>query len=278
MCWQRGTNWVDNTICSRSRLLLEGEEQIKPWLEAGGVCEGSRAVSKFLPALPSSPGRYYCRALSTGCYCSILFLHRVWNQPRRSWWAVKALHGFPEGCVPHPQVEMQPHSTSRTSKNLQRICRSCVNDSQRAHLIHFLHLSKHLLVFFYLSHKASAISVPVSVSLPLVPVILPADSSRTLNTLAAPFRLPFHFIFTWALTAVRLRPQGQLTSLTNAELTQCWNLCPCLEQHETDNQPHTPRFTQEKPKKGVLFSPKPLGSHSGHWAKKSWQGKHTVQI
>lgn len=98
------------------------------------------------------------------------------NRPDTPGRAVKALHGFPEGCAPHPQVEMQPHST-RTSENLQGICKSSVNDSHQALLIHFLHLSKHLLVFFYLSHKASAISVPVSVSLPLVPVIFPADST-----------------------------------------------------------------------------------------------------
>lgn len=54
---------------------------------------------------------------------------------------------------------------------------SYANDSDEAHLIHFLNLSKHLLIFFYLSNKASAISVPVS--LPLVPVILPADSTAT---------------------------------------------------------------------------------------------------
>lgn len=74
-----------------------------------------------------------------------------------------------------------------------------MNDSHQAHLIHFLHLSKHLLIFFYLSHKASAISLPGSVSLPLVPVILPADSTAAhpehFKHTHSPFQASFSFPF-----------------------------------------------------------------------------------
>lgn len=219
-----------------------------------GSCEGFKATTQLQSGWEVPPGfsKLPEQILLHCSFNRLLLFHSIITQCLKfsQTLLVKALHGFPEGCVPHPQVEMQPHYT-RTSENLWGICRSSVNDSHQAHLIHFLHLSKHLLIFFYLSHKASAISLPGSVFLPLVPVILPADSTAAhpehFKHTHSPFQASFHSLSgresTWTLSALYLRPHEQLSS-HNAGISGC-GLCNLTPQD-------SPRRNSTQ---GVLFSP-----------------------
>lgn len=140
--------------------------------------------------------------------------------------AVKALHGFPEGCVPHPQVEMQLHyhqDLRKPARDLQEFCEWLTPSTSDSFPSSEQTPSRFLLFKPQsFSHFSSCICFsPTGSCHPSSR--LNCGSRRTLNTLTAPFRLSFNFIFTWTLTAVCLRPQGPLTSLTDGGLTQCWN-------------------------------------------------------